>query len=680
MKANNRGWVKNIAIIFLAVLLALTFFSNTILNASLPEVSGQQAGGGEISTAVRGTGTVASNEAFSVSIDRTRRIKKVLVRQGDTVEAGQVLFELEPTDSNELKQAEATLADLRYQFNMKLLNIKPNDYRTDEVAIARLQESLNDAMTRRDEAIVAQSTLEVAKAADFAAQDKLAEANDEIALINEQINALNAPVDPSTLTGEVLRLYNVWQAAKETSKHALRAQEDAQAAVNNPTSVAEATQHMATMQEVVRGALNDSILVAAEDAVKATYVGEELALYEDFIAKKAELAGAFSSIISRELRAFLDYTPHTAPALVAAVTDVKNADAMFKAAQDALTIAQGDSSILPNAQEAYRKAQRAETDAKEAYDVAYEAENKELTAETAGKKSELNAKLSSKKKDLVAIQRAATDAQTALQKATQEANFTPEQAEDAIKSARRALEDKMLQLETAQDSAATTAAITDLELGKMRKQIEDQELEIARLKELEVGNDVTTRYGGTVLSVVSIAGDNTMPGVALATIEINGKGYTLSFTVTNEEAQRVRVGDIATINSWGANGVTCTLSAIKVDRDNPSRRKLLEFDVTGDGATAGQNLDLSIGSRTQYYDMIVPNSAVREDSTGSFVLIAQDKRTPLGTRYIATRVDVTVQNSDSKSTAVSGEFGWSAFVITTSSKPITPGSQVRLVG
>ncbi len=37
-KKFKRGWVKNVAIIFLAVLLVLTFFSNTIMNRSLPEV------------------------------------------------------------------------------------------------------------------------------------------------------------------------------------------------------------------------------------------------------------------------------------------------------------------------------------------------------------------------------------------------------------------------------------------------------------------------------------------------------------------------------------------------------------------------------------------------------------------------------------------------------------------
>ena len=53
-KKFNRGWVKNAAIIFLVVLLLLTFFSNTILNISLPEVVTAQPTSGTITNAIRG--------------------------------------------------------------------------------------------------------------------------------------------------------------------------------------------------------------------------------------------------------------------------------------------------------------------------------------------------------------------------------------------------------------------------------------------------------------------------------------------------------------------------------------------------------------------------------------------------------------------------------------------------
>ena len=35
----RRDWVKNAAIVFLTIMLILTFFSNTIMNYSLPEVA-----------------------------------------------------------------------------------------------------------------------------------------------------------------------------------------------------------------------------------------------------------------------------------------------------------------------------------------------------------------------------------------------------------------------------------------------------------------------------------------------------------------------------------------------------------------------------------------------------------------------------------------------------------------
>ena len=74
----------------------------------------------------------------------------------------------------------------------------------------------------------------------------------------------------------------------------------------------------------------------------------------------------------------------------------------------------------------------------------------------------------------------------------------------------------------------------------------------------------------------------------------------------------------------------------------------------------------------------MPNSAIRSDSNGSFVLAVVTKSTPLSNRYIATRIDVQVLASDDVNTAVSGGLTAGDFVITTSTKPIEAGTQVRL--
>ena len=128
VKKKRRGWVKDAAIIFLAVMLVLTFLSNTIMNWSLPEVSGQYAGYGTISTAIRGTGSVTANRAYSVQISETRQIKSVLVKVGDMVQAGQVLFELEDAESDELQALIAELETMKINYQIKILQNMPDDY------------------------------------------------------------------------------------------------------------------------------------------------------------------------------------------------------------------------------------------------------------------------------------------------------------------------------------------------------------------------------------------------------------------------------------------------------------------------------------------------------------------------------------------------------------------------
>ena len=70
---SRRAWVKNAAIVFLIVLLLLTFFSNTILNYSLPEVSVQYASYDSITNAIKVSGTVKANESYVVTRTATRR-------------------------------------------------------------------------------------------------------------------------------------------------------------------------------------------------------------------------------------------------------------------------------------------------------------------------------------------------------------------------------------------------------------------------------------------------------------------------------------------------------------------------------------------------------------------------------------------------------------------------------
>ena len=94
----RREWVKTAAIIFLAVLLVLTFFSNTIMNASLPEVATQQVTQGTINAKIRASGTITANETYNVKLAQSRKIESVKCKVGQAVNAGDVLVRLDDPD------------------------------------------------------------------------------------------------------------------------------------------------------------------------------------------------------------------------------------------------------------------------------------------------------------------------------------------------------------------------------------------------------------------------------------------------------------------------------------------------------------------------------------------------------------------------------------------------------
>lgn len=113
--------IKSIAIVFLSIMLVLTFFSNTIMNYSLVEVSTQGVYGGSITTKVRGSGTVEAAKAVSVEAASGRKIATINVKTGAEVEEGDVLFTLGAGDSDELAAARDAYESAKTAYDIAIL-------------------------------------------------------------------------------------------------------------------------------------------------------------------------------------------------------------------------------------------------------------------------------------------------------------------------------------------------------------------------------------------------------------------------------------------------------------------------------------------------------------------------------------------------------------------------------
>ena len=176
-KRGRRDWVKNAIIIFLAVLLVLTFFSNTIMNYSLPEVAAQYPQSTTLTTKIRGSGTVESAQSYNVTVQETRTVAAVNVKKGDTIAAGDTLLTLDATESQELQDARTNLATVKLDYEKLKLPKNEDGAAAQAASLAQAQAAVTKAESDLTKAQKYQSDLKWYQDQEASAKSTLATKN-----------------------------------------------------------------------------------------------------------------------------------------------------------------------------------------------------------------------------------------------------------------------------------------------------------------------------------------------------------------------------------------------------------------------------------------------------------------------------------------------------------------------
>lgn len=622
----RREWVKTAAIIFLVVMLVLTFFSNTILNHSLPEVATANVTSGTINAKIRGSGTVSANETYDVTIKQTRKVASVKVRVGDSVSAGDVLMTLEAEESDELKQAQTELESMELNYEKSLIAASTEAARENR-DVQKLREAYNDLLAQYNQ----YSTMDARQVANAkaAADAKLKDLQAASKAAQEAYDARNA--EKAELEKEA--------AECKTFISALRTIIDKKAEVD----AAEATQEQDNQQyeDDYKYLLNTIAGGNENEAMSYARYPESLAA----VLKGRPDANVDPNSGDGKTDPYLVRAQEIATAYITLVKDADNIKALELELKRLIDDTDG-----------VRNADNAEQQYKDALDE-YDELQRELDSFDRGTET--------LKKDAERAAQAVSDQQEYVDKLASASTLA-----EQVKSAKQALEDKIFEQGLADGSA--------LDLEAAKKAIDEKKADIEKLTQNADEVEVKAKVGGTVSAINVTAGNNAGAETPLMTLNLTDRGYTVKISVTNEQAKKVRVGDSAElVNYWYGGDIQATLENITNDPSNPGKARLLVFRLTGD-VEPDTNLTLSIGQKSANYDCIVPNSAIRTDSNGTFVLAIVAKSTPLRTRYTATRVDVQELAKDDTVTAVTG-LSSGDFVITTSTKPIEAGTQVRLV-
>ena len=624
-------------------------------------------------------------------VKESRVISSVAVKQGDTVEKDQVLYYLEDAESDELTKAKDELEELELNYMKGLFGANVSPEIISKVAngnvdgFSALQAKVTDMQNRLD-----------------AAQARVKECQDNLDKLNLQSTTSNNDATVNTIpyenevTQSTTNLENA-QTAESNAQQEFENEKARQlAALNN--QIAEKQKEISDLETLVSNGQNVTGSTGGSTTTGGgTVTPTPTPTPSNYVTDKTNAEQAVVNALNDIIEAANNNNPSYGGTKVSLTIDPQtklsnynqlDINNKFKSVNDWITANKKESDYQSLLAAYYAARTQLENVNSQQQQIIHHDSNAN--------------QLAAKKKELADLQAAVTaltavtyqsgegvqNAKNRLNQATQ--NLTEiknansqasvawqnkiANAEAALKAAQAVYD--MLKEEQTQLSADINA---ELDLSKASKDIKDKKEEIAKLEEKSMGAAVTAPVAGTVSSLAYVAGETTKPEEAAAVILPEGKGFSLSFSVTNEQAKKVQVGDVAELqNSWYYDDAQVILTAIKPDTEDPGKKKLLVFSVTGASIQNGQALSVSVGQRSAEYDLVVPNSAIREDNNGKFVLIVESKSSPLGNRYIATRVDVQVQASDDNNTAITAPLTGYEYVITTSNKPVEAGKQVRL--
>lgn len=662
--SKRREWVKNAAIIFLSVMLVLTFFSNTIMNYSLPEVATKYVEPGTIAAKVRGTGNVEATDPYHVMMKESRVISGVAVQQGDYVEKDQVLYYLEDKESDELIKARDELEDLELAYMKGLFGgsvssdviSKVSSGNTD--SFSTYQYKVTDMQTRLE-----------------AAEERVKECQDALNALTLQSAVSNNDATVSTIPDELEKAdatTDLANAEEEFNNRKAKKIADINAEIleveNQIKDLETLIANGQTMAEGNSGS-GDSLPDGNGSSSSNTSLGTSYDLALQNVKDKLDSLASVGAPVSN----------------TSSENDVRNwynsinwaaippeTQLNYEAKYGEYRVAVDELNYITATLQEYgsinnRQLQLEELKNRLTSLQAKLAEVNAITVSSSGSVQDAKERLEHANKNITEITMANKQSSVAYQNKILN-------AEAALKNAQAVLE-----LLKAEQSTLAADINAQLDLAKANKDIAEKKEEIAKLEAESMGAVIQAPVAGTVTSLTYVAGETTNPEKEAAVIQIDGKGYTLSFSVTKEQAAKVKVGDMAELqNAWYYDDVQVMLSAIKPDPESMGQKNLLVFDVLGSSITDGQSLSVSVGQKSAEYELTVPNSAIREDSNGKFILIVESKNSPLGNRYIATRVDVEIIASDDNNSAITAALYGYEYVITTATKPVEAGMQVRL--
>jgi len=241
-------------------------------------------------------------------------------------------------------------------------------------------------------------------------------------------------------------------------------------------------------------------------------------------------------------------------------------------------------------------------------------------------------------------------------------------AEKSLKNARDDLAQKRQEYEKRREQY-------EIDIQKAQNELKIMEME---LEDMKVEEGIYAPADGIIKAVNDIR-DIEKSGAPVCILVDASKGFRLRIPASKTKADYFSIGEMLKVDIRNADiQVDGTIADIRDNAADPANKKDIIIAIESDSLSGGETGSVRFAKKSRVYSLLVPNSAINEDSVGTYVFVADGKQGFLGNENYARKAYVEIEDYDDSKTAVSSGITIDSLVITGSSKPVSDGDVVRL--
>lgn len=245
--------------------------------------------------------------------------------------------------------------------------------------------------------------------------------------------------------------------------------------------------------------------------------------------------------------------------------------------------------------------------------------------------------------------------------------------EDVLQQAQDDLE--LAQMSDAADGQNQEKAdeINALDQETTKIDLELLENELEKLEKLQNSGGIVTAPKNGVVEKNPVEAGTVTTGQEV--ILLGYGGYQIKGGLQEDDLSKIQEGDVVKVSVSGrADEIEAVVERVQSMEDDRSFTAAVDEKNLAVGLAVSYCMEKETDTS---YEMRIPLGALREDEKGTYCLMLTENSTVLGMEYMASRVNVTVQEKDETYAAITGNLSRDDEIITGSNKSITEGDRVR---